>query len=114
MAKALLLALVVSLIVGPLIILGSIAGAAFPKPGLFAGAFVGGWFGVALAAHIATLRGIIAPELRGRTIAGGIAGFVLAAAIAVQNLHTPVIPALCGILVPLGAVVGSRTGRRSP
>ena len=99
-----------SAIDAPLIIAGSVVGAVFPRPGLFLGAIVGGLVGIWMGAVVAVRLGLVAAGMRRRTAIGSAIGFVAAGAIAVQNLQTPVIPALCGLLIGTGAVVGSRAG----
>src|SRR5262245_11873384 len=96
--KRLLLFLVVSVVDAPLIIGGSIAGAALGGRALFVGAFIGGIIGVLVAARLAFWLKLLSVQNYRRTAIGGVAGFLVAAAIATSNLHTPVIPALSGLL----------------
>jgi len=107
----------VSVIVGPSIIGGSIVGATISAPGLFAAAIVGGLAGIVIAVRTAVRLGLIAADARRRTAFGGVIRFGVASALVILDLYKslapgiemPVIPALSGILVPLGAVIGSRS-----
>lgn len=92
---------------GFLTVLGSMLGNAFGKTGLFVGAIVGGIIGIALAGLIARGLRIISQTSYASTVLGGTLGFIIAAMIATNNLHTPVIPILSVTLVGLGAVVGN-------
>jgi hypothetical protein len=92
---------------GFLTVLGSMLGNAFGKTGLFAGAIVGGIIGIALAGLTAHGLRLISQTSHTSTVFGGILGFIIAAVITVNNLHTPVIPMLSVSLVGLGAVVGN-------
>jgi hypothetical protein len=94
-----------------LTVLGSFGGRAFGRTGLFVGAVVGGIIGIALAGLIARLLRLIDHRSYLPAVIGGTIGYVLAAMIAVNNLHTPIIPILSVSLVGLGAVAGSFTGR---
>ncbi len=91
---------------GLLAALGSMAGHAVGQ--LFAGGIVGGLLGSTAAAHSASRRGWIEREQFLPTAIGGGLGFLAAAALAVTNLHTPVIPILSTALVGIGAIAGSR------
>ena len=112
MKKILVLFVVMSAVVPPLIIAGSVVGAAFSNTFLFVGALIGGALGVLAASRLAVSFDLIPHAAYRRTALGGEIGFVVASLIAVRNLHTPIIPALCGVLVPIGAVVGSRLNTR--
>jgi hypothetical protein len=121
--KTVLLAALVSMIVGPSIIGGSMVGATLSRPGLFAGAIVGGLAGIVIAVLTAVRLGLIATDARRRTAFGGVIGFGIASALVILDLYKgvapgiemPLIPMLSGMLVPLGTVIGSRSGstRRS-
>jgi hypothetical protein len=86
---------------------GSILGNAFGPTGLQLGAIAGGAAatagGVALAARFAWLP----PGTRTLATVGALLGFGLAAALAVTNLHTPVIPVLSSGLVGAGTLLGA-------
>jgi hypothetical protein len=92
-------------------VLGSMLGGIWGPSALFAGAIIGGPFGVAAGVWIATTLKWIPRRARGRAIAWGILGFAIAAPIAVMNLHTPVTPVLICALAGVGALVG--VGRAS-
>ncbi|MGI8785012.1 MAG: hypothetical protein ACR2L2_15345 [Acidobacteriota bacterium] len=103
--------LLTSLTAGFVAVAGSILGNAFGKTGLFAGAIAGEVCGVVLAAWLAVRLRLI--HQRGFAFAalGGVLGFGLAAVIATNNLHTPVIPVLSVSLVGLGTIFGSIVGQ---
>ena len=87
-------------------VIGSILGNAAGRPGLFAGAIVGGILGVGAAVVAVTKLQWLAPEDRRGALAGGIIGFAVAAPIAVTNLHTPVTPVLISGLAGVGLLLG--------
>ena len=122
--KTLLLFLVVSVVTGPVIVAGSVVGAGFGW--LKAGAFVGGVIGVLLAARLSVRFGLIPAHAQWQTALGASTGLAIASGLfllagpesrlppAWSEVLTPVFdtllgPALSGLLVPLGAIVGSRT-----
>src|SRR5262245_25921530 len=111
--KRLLLYFLVSVVDAPMIIGGSIIGAAVSRIGLFIGALLGGIAGVIVAVMVAARVGLIAPEAHRTTTVGGVMGFLLAAAIAVQDWPSAVVPALSGLLVGIGAVLGSSVKSKS-
>ena len=97
-------------------VVGSILGSAAGKPGLFAGAGVGGVFGVGAAVVVFTKLQWLAPEDRGGAFVGGIVGFAVAAPFAVTNLRTPITPVLTCGLAGVGLLLGvgvARGWRRS-
>jgi hypothetical protein len=96
---------------GLLTVLGSIGGHAFGRTGLSVGAVLGGIIGIALAGLIARRLRLIDHRSYVPTVIGGTVGYIVAAVIAVNNLHTPVVPILSVSLVGLGAVAGSLTRR---
>ena len=87
-------------------VIGSILGNAAGKPGLFAGAIVGGAIGVGAAVVVVTRLRWLASEDRRGASAGGIIGFAVAAPIAVINLHTAVTPVLICSLAGVGMLLG--------
>ncbi len=87
-------------------VVGSILGSAAGKPGLFAGAGVGGVFGVGAAVVVFTKVQWLASEDRGGAFVGGIVGFAVAAPFAVTNLHTPMTPVLTCALAGVGLLLG--------
>jgi len=92
-------------------VIGSILGHTAGKPGLFAGAIVGGVLGVAVAVGAVAKLHWLSPEDRRGALAGGIVGFGVAAPIAVTNLHTPVTPLLICGLAGVGLLLGVRVVR---
>ena len=92
-------------------VLGSIPGSGLGNTGLFAGAVVGGIAGVVASVAIARrLAWLPAEDAKGALI-GGLGGFVIAAIVAVTNLHTPTIPILATSLVGVGVLVGAGAAR---
>ena len=97
-------------------VIGSIFGNAAGKPGLLAGAVVGGILGVGAAVAALTKLQWLSPGDRRGAFVGGICGFAVAAPIAVANLHTPVTPVLICGLAGVGLLLGvgvARGWRRS-
>lgn len=87
---------------------GSIVGHRFGTTGLWVGGVAGGLLAsVAVAWIAARARWILAARQRG-TALGTAVGFLIAAAIAVNTLSSPVGPVLSTLLAGIGAVVGSR------
>jgi hypothetical protein len=86
---------------------GSILGNAAGKPGLFAGAVVGGAAFAYLSPLVCARFRWIAAATRRRASLGAVLGFLVAAPIAATNLQTPVIPALVCTLAGIGALIGS-------
>ncbi len=97
-------------------VLGSIPGHSAGKPGLFAGAALGGVLGVGAAVLVEAKLQWLSPEDRLSAFIGGTVGFAVAAPIATANLHTPVIPVLvcalagAGLLLGVGVARGWRRG----
>jgi hypothetical protein len=97
-------------------VVGSILGNAAGKPGLFAGAALGGVLGVGAAVLAGSRLRWLSPEDRLGGFLGGSVGFGVAALIAAANLHTPVIPVLACGLAGAGLLLGvgvARGWRRS-
>jgi hypothetical protein len=95
-------------------LLGSILGNAFGRTGLWVGGVVGGLVASFLVAWIARWRRWIPPESMLMTAFGTMVGFLLAAAIAVNTLSSPVGPVLSTTLAGFGALAGARLSKRSP
>lgn len=91
---------------------GSMLAHTLGQSGLFAGAVIGGLLGVGLG--IAGLVRIdwLPRELRSGALWGGVVGFLVAAPIAVTNLHTPIIPVVTCALAGVGALFGAGLARR--
>ncbi len=86
---------------------GSMVGHAFGKGGLWAGGILGGLLASILTGRIALWRGwIVRAQLLSTSLGAGI-GFLLACAVAVNTLSSPVGPVLSVLLIGAGAVVGS-------
>ena len=109
--KNLLLFLVVSALDAICILLGSFMGHSIPSIGLFAGAIIGGIVGVAAAVWLAVLLHLLDRASYSATFLGGLIGFILAAVIAVKNLHGPLIPMASIGLIGLGAILGKAISR---
>jgi hypothetical protein len=91
---------------------GSIAGNAAGKTGLWVGGIVGGLVGASLSSWLAAKLGWISNSQRARTTIGTAIGFLIAAAIAVNTLSSPVGPVASTVLAGLGAVIGAGRNRR--
>ena len=94
------------------IFLGSVLGNGVGKSGLFAGAIIGGILGVALSVWLASRFGLLEKASYGSTFVGGVVGFIVAAVIAVNNLHGPVIPLASVSLIGIGAILGEFVSHR--
>lgn len=94
--------------------LGSMLGNAFGKTGLWAGGVIGGQLAALLIARIAVWRGWIAPSQYGPTAMCTAIGFLIAAAIAVNTLSSPVGPVLSTTIPGLGALLGAALGGAPP
>jgi hypothetical protein len=86
-------------------------GHAFGKGGLWAGGILGGILASMLVARIALWRRWIVPSQFWPTALGTAIGFLVACAVAVNTLSTPVGPIMSTLLIGAGAVLG---GSRSP
>jgi fructose-specific phosphotransferase system IIC component len=86
---------------------GSIAGNAVGKTGLWTGGVLGGLLASLLVAWLAAKMQWIPGEKLRATALGTAVGFLLAAAVAVNTLSSPVGPVLSTMLAGLGALVGS-------
>jgi len=95
---------------GVCIFLGSVLGNSMGRTGLFAGAVVGGIIGVAAALLLAARFNLLDRSRYGAAFLGGVAGFGVAAVIAVNNLQGPVIPVASVGLVGVGAILGKAFG----
>ena len=91
--------------------LGSIVGHAAGQTGLWIGGIVGGLLGTLAATAVARAREWITPAQFPTTAAGASAGFLLAAAVAVNTLSSPAGPVLSITLIGLGALLGARLRR---
>jgi hypothetical protein len=96
---------------GVCIFLGSVLGHGVGQRGLFAGAIIGGIVGVAAAVWLAARLHLLERASYGATFVGGLIGFVVAAVIAVKNLHGPLIPMASVGLIGLGAILGNAVSR---
>jgi hypothetical protein len=104
--KNLVLFLIVSALDAICILLGSFAGHSIRSIGLFAGAIIGGIVGIAAAVWLAARLRLVDRASYGATFVGGLIGFAIAAAIAVKNLHGPIIPMASIALIGVGAILG--------
>ena len=110
--KNLLLFLIVSGLDAVCILLGSFMGHSIKGIGIFAGAIIGGIVGVAAAVWLAVLLRLLDRASYIGTFLGGLVGFILAAVIAVKNLHGPLIPMASVGLIGVGALLGKALSRR--
>lgn len=115
--KDVLIFVLVCILSGISIFAGSVIGNSQGRTGLFAGAVAGGFIGVFVAVWLCSrlrLLGAKGSASLVPPIAGGSIGFVLAAVIAVNNLHTPFIPLACIGLIGAGVLLGKViAGRRA-
>ena len=93
-------------------LLGSIVGHAAGPRGLWVGGVLGGVLGSVAAAGVARARRWIGPSQFGLTASGAAIGFLIAAAIAVNTLSSPIGPILSTAFIGIGAIVGSRLTNR--
>ena len=105
--KDLWLFLLVTLLSGAGVVVGSILGSRLASD-LFPGAVAGGLLGIPFGVGLAVRLGLIGRARFLPTALSAAAGFVVASVIAVMNLHTPLIPLAASALIGLGAVVGNR------
>ena len=110
--KNILLFLIVCGLAGVWILLGSVLGHSLGKVGLFSGAIIGGFAGVSAAVWLTVRFGLLDRANSAVTLLGGAAGFIIAAAIAVNNLHSPLIPLASVSLIGLGAIIGKMLGHK--
>ncbi len=96
------------------IFLGSVLGHFVGNIGLFIGAIVGGILGVGAAIWLAARFRLLDSADYRTTFLGEVIGFIVAAIIAVNNLHGPLIPVASVSFVGIGAILGKRlsSGRR--
>jgi hypothetical protein len=110
--KNVLLFLIVSGLDAGFILLGSFMGHTISSIGLFGGAIMGGVVGVAVAVWVAVRFSLLDRASYAATFLGGLIGFIIAAAIAVKNLHGPLIPMASVGLIGLGAILGKAISRK--
>jgi hypothetical protein len=88
-------------------LLGSMVGSAFGKGGMWAGGILGGLLASMLIARIALARRWIVRSQSWPTALGTAIGFLVACAVAVNTLSTPVGPIMSTLLIGAGALLGS-------
>ena len=86
--------------------LGSVAGAAFGRTGLFAGGVAGGLLLTPVSAWLSVRLGWIPAAARSGATIGAAVGFLGAVAVAVNTLSSPIGPLLSPLLVGAGALTG--------
>ena len=106
-----LLFILVCILDGVCIFLGSVLGHGVSGAGLFAGAVAGGVIGVAAALLLAARLHLLERAAYGAAFLGGVVGFAIAAIIAVKNLQGPLIPVASVGLIGLGVIIGKAAGR---
>ncbi len=89
--------------------LGSMVGHSFGKTGLWVGGILGGVLASILVARIAFWRRWIDRSQLWPTTIGTAVGFLLACAIAVNTLSSPIGPIMSTLLIGAGALFGART-----
>jgi hypothetical protein len=87
--------------------LGSMAGHALGKTGLWAGGILGGLLASMLVARIALWRRWIVRSQYWPTVLGAVTGFLLACAVVVNTLSSPIGPIMSTLLIGAGAVLGA-------
>ena len=92
-------------------VVGSVIGNAAGQTGLFLGAFVGGITAVAGAVLVVTKLHRLPRSERAGALIGGVLGFIVAAPIAVGNLHPSIIPVLSCGMVGVGVLLGAGISR---
>ncbi|HEX2639225.1 MAG TPA: hypothetical protein VHL50_01580 [Pyrinomonadaceae bacterium] len=102
----------VCLFSGFLTFAGSVLGHSLGQTGLFVGAVVGGFAGVVLAVWVSARAEFLPKADRLPALVGGIAGYIVAAVVAVNNLWTPIIPLASVALIGGGALVGRAIAHR--
>ena len=110
--KNVLLFLIVSALDAICILLGSFMGHSIRSIGIFPGAITGGTVGVAVAVWLASRLCLLDRASYAATCLGGLIGFILAAVIAVKNLHGPLIPMASVGLIGLGAILGKAVSHK--
>ena len=91
--------------------LGSILGHAAGQTGLWVGGMIGGVLGSIAAVAVARARRWLTEAQFFPAAVGASIGFLLAAAIAVNTLSSPIGPVLSTALIGAGAVVGASLRR---
>jgi hypothetical protein len=87
--------------------LGSMVGHAFGKGGLWAGGILGGLLASMLVARIALWRRWIVRSQYWPTVLGTAIGFLVACAVAVNTLSSPIGPFMSTLLIGAGALLGT-------
>ena len=98
---------------GMCIFLGSAFGNVLGRRGLFGGALAGGVLGVLASVRMAIRPGWLERDAFGKASLLGLIAFFVAAAIAVPNLGSPVIPLLSVGLIGIGVLAGREWARRT-
>jgi hypothetical protein len=93
-------------------LLGSMIGAPLGKSGMWAGGILLGFLASMLVARIALSRRWIVQSQSWPTALGMAIGFLVACAVAVNTLSSPVGPIMSTLLIGVGALLGS--GRAPP
>ena len=94
--------------VGFCALVGSAAGAVFGPRALFVGGLSGGLLGSYAAAWLGGRLRWIPPQATKATALGTVIGFLVAAAVAINTLRSPVGPVLSTLLVGIGGLAGLR------
>ena len=98
--------IIVCILSGVCIFAFSVLGNGLLKTGVFIGAVVGGFVGVALGVWLSKRLGLFGEKGTSGALIGGFIGFIIAAVIAVINLDTFIIPAATIGIIGAGAVLG--------
>lgn len=92
-------------------LIGSIAGSAFGRGGVFGAGIVAGSALVIAAGYLSARWHWIKAPQRLWTILGGVLGFGLASMVTLSTLSSPAGPSLSTLLIGTGAVLGALVGR---
>lgn len=110
--KDVLIFILVCILSGICIFAFSVLGNGLLKTGVFIGAVVGGFVGVTLGVWLSKRFGLFGEKRTSGALIGGFIGFIIAAVIAVNNLHTPFIPLATIALIGAGALIGKYFTRK--
>lgn len=97
-----------SILPGMFAVPGSIIGGGLGRTGLYVGAVLGGLIGVTAATRISLSQGWISRAKAPSVQVASIAGFLIAAVIAGNNLWTPIIPIASTCIIGIAALLAAR------
>lgn len=110
--KTLFIFFIICVSAGIVAFVGSVLGGVIGQTPLFIGGILGGLIGVWIGGWLVQrLRYIKETEFK-PVIIGGCIGFIIATVIALNNLHTPVIPLLSASLIGIGSLIAISVQRK--